>query len=189
MLILDDSTPICGHDPQTVARQLAGVAEAFRCSCALLDFQRPSDEADAIIRAVQQALPCRVGVSSLHANGRTCPVLLPPVPEDVPLGSYLAPWKGREIWLEAALGGMQITLTACGALRQILPRAEPAPRSHVHTGLHCHYHAALFPGSARFTLWRTREDLHALLDEAAQLGVAMAVGLYQELSAQPGSKA
>ena len=37
ILILNDRTPVCGHDPDLVAAQLKELAERFSCSRVLLD--------------------------------------------------------------------------------------------------------------------------------------------------------
>ena len=47
--------------------------------------------------------------------------------------------------------------------------------------LHCHYTMETNEKSARFTLWRTKEDWNALMEDAEKLGVLAVVGLYQEL--------
>ena len=47
--------------------------------------------------------------------------------------------------------------------------------------LHCSYRIVRGDSDAQFTLWRSREDLWELLDEAAALGVTATIGLYQEL--------
>ena len=39
MLILNDRTPPCRHDPELIARQLGEIAERFQCGGVLLDFQ------------------------------------------------------------------------------------------------------------------------------------------------------
>ena len=49
------------------------------------------------------------------------------------------------------------------------------------TQLHCHYTIETNEKAARFTLWRTKEDLEALLEEAEKSGIVGYVGLYQEL--------
>ena len=46
--------------------------------------------------------------------------------------------------------------------------------------LHCHYRAETGDDFARFILWRTREDLHDLAQEAERLGIKALVGLWQE---------
>lgn len=184
LLILNDRTPIHGHDHGLIAAQLEELTTRFGCSV-LLDFQRPDcDETAKLVRFLAKTLPCPVGVSHHYADGLVCPVFLPPVPLDVPLTVLLAPWQDREIWLEGALDGLEITLTDKGCV--------PCPL--LHSGydggfpqeqLHCHYHIQTEEDSARFTLFRTREDLDSLLHEAERQGVTMAVGLWQELKKDP----
>ena len=77
MLILNDSTPTGGHDPQLIGKQLAEGSQQLGCSHILLDLQRPVDEltyriADAIVSAVS----CPVAVSEGYAPQLNCPVFL-----------------------------------------------------------------------------------------------------------------
>ena len=160
--------------------------DALKCSGVLLDFQRPGyEEAELLAGRLSEALPCPVGVSALYGRGLTCPVFLPPAPPDVCLANYLAPWQGREIWLELALDGEIITLTPAGATTAPLPPAAQLSGGHRDEKLHCHYQIHTDADSARFTLFRTPEDLDALLTEGEALGVTRAVGLYQELHGIP----
>ena len=150
MVILDDITPIHGHDSETIAAQLRPRLDALKCSGVLLDFQRPGyEEAELLARRLSEALPCPVGVSALYGQALSCPDFLPPVPPDVNLADYLAPGGHRD------------------------------------EKLHCHYQIHTDADSARFTLFRTPEDLDELLIEGEALGVTRAVGLYQELHGIP----
>ncbi len=182
MLILNDRIPCCGHDPQLICHQLAALVEKFGCSCVLLDFQRPGiEETAAMAGALADALPCSVGISEPYAADLSCPVFLPPVLPDCRLRDYLAPWAGREIWLEAALEGLCLILTETGCKRTPLPY-PPSDGGILEEVLHCRYTIRTDPDAAYFTLWRSREDLLSLLTEAESLGVTRAVGLWQELN-------
>ena len=55
LLILDDSTPIQGHDPLLVRDMLTEAVRSWRCSALLLDFQRPG--AEEMVGALHEALP------------------------------------------------------------------------------------------------------------------------------------
>lgn len=181
MLILNDRIPCCGHDHQLITNQLIELVEHFRCSCILLDFQRPgSEETAALAKKIAGSLPCPVGVSELYAQGLDCPVFLPPLPLDMPIAEYLAPWQGREIWLDAALDGAVLTLTETGCASVPLPYPQ-LDDGHPEETLHCHYTIQTSSDTARFTLFRTWEDLQSLLIEAQVHGVTRAVGLWQEL--------
>ena len=186
MVILDDITPIHGHDAEAIAAQLRSRLEEMECSGVLLDFQRPGyEESGLLAERLSEALPCPVGVSALYGQMLSCPVFLPPVPPDVSLADYLAPWNGREIWLELALDGETITLTPAGATTAPLPPATQLSGGHRDEKLHCHYQIHTDADSARFTLFHTPEDLDELLIEGEALGVTRAVGLYQELHGIP----
>lgn len=182
LVILNDQSPICGHDSSRILRQLKALLEGNRCYGLLLDFERPGqEEAAAMAAALVEALSCPVGVSAAYAGGLSSPVFVPPAPPDTPLSEYLAPWAGREIWLEAALNGCRITLTEQGASIQPLDAGEHPAQGFRDAQLHCSYRIARTDSDAQFTLWRSREDLWELLDEAASLGVTATIGLYQEL--------
>ena len=184
MLILNDLIPCVGHDHQLIANQLIHVIESFACSCILLDFQRPGCEKTAgLAKKLTESLPCSVGVSDLYAQGLDCPVFLSPAPLDVHLSNHLAPWKGREIWLDAALDGVALTLTKTGCVSVPLPYAHLSG-DFSDEKLHCHYAVQTESEAAHFTLWRTWEDLQSLLTEAEAYFVTRAVGLWQELNRQ-----
>lgn len=182
LLIVDDITPMHGHDPERIAEQLREQLGALDCPGVLLDFQRAgSEEAAALVKYLVQALPCPVSVSDLYAGDVDCPVFLPPVPPSVPLTEHLTPWKEREVWLEIALNGEVITLTENGAVFTPMPLGDTLEGGHREENLHSHYRIHIKDNEATFTLWRTWEDLEKLLKEAEELGVTTAVGLYQEL--------
>ncbi len=180
LLILNDRTPVHGHDPHRIADALAQAAAELKCSGVLLDFQRPGCEETAKIAKALQALPCPVCVSECYAQALPCPVFLPPVPPHRPISEHLAPWAGREIWLEAALEGEELTLTesGCHISSPGVPIQNP---EHTDEALFCRYRIAVEERCARFFLYRSRDDLAALLDAAGKLGVSRAVGLWQEL--------
>lgn len=182
MLIVNDRTSVQGHDPELITEQLLQAFEELKFSRVLLDLQRPDDpQTTTIAKAITQALPCPVGIAASYARGLDGPVFLPPPPLHCPLAEHIRPWQGRELWLEAALDAETITVTAAGsriAPLQLTQIPEPTfPEDH----LHCHYHINVEPQQAVFTLYRTPQTLRVLLQEAEELGICCAVGLYQEL--------
>ena len=181
MLILNDRIPVCGHDKHLIANQLADLTDRCSCECILLDFQRPDvKETAELAEFIFQTLSCPVGVSLPYAGKTDCPVFLPPVPPDVPIGEYLVPWGGREVWLEAALDGQVITVSESGSSTAPLFPWERPEEGQQDAVLHCRYLIHM-GNDVRFTLFRTPENLDALLAEAETLGVTRAVGLWQEL--------
>ena len=79
------------------------------------------------------------------------------------------------------MDGLQLRLTSDGCESIRIP--SPAlSGGFADEALHCHYRIQENPDRVDFTLYRTREDLDALMQEAAQLGVTLAVGLWQELN-------
>lgn len=182
MLIVNDRTPPDRHDPGLIVRQLQQMAEQFQAEKILLDFQRRDIKENALVaKAVAEALPCPVGVSSDYARELDCCVFLPPPPLHIPLPDYLQPWQGREIWLEAALTSQVITVTPAGSVIDFLPFAPEIAEGFDEKTLHCRYRIEANTERGIFTLTRTKEHLLALLQEAETLGVTLSVGLYQEL--------
>ena len=192
LLMVDDMTPPHGQDPVRIAEQLTGCVEALKCCGVLLDFQRAGcEETQAVAARLAADLSCPLAVSAAYAHGLDCPVFLPPLPPSEPLEAYLASWKERDIWLELGLEGEILTLTEAGCEVASLPYPDPEAEGFHDEKLNCHYTIATREKAARFTLWRTKEDLEDLLEEAETLGVMSAVGLYQELQNQslpPGGR-
>jgi len=180
VVILDDSTPMNGHDPVRILDQFSDLLVRYSCESFLLDFQRPDVPGQQDLAGLLcTSLPCPVAVSEGYARALSCPVFLSPLPPDRPLRTHLAPWQGREIWLDAALEGIQLTLTEEGCTAE--PLWDFPEDGFMNEELHCHYLSQTHADAAIFHLWRTRQDLDALLTEAEILGVSRAVGLWQEL--------
>ena len=182
MLILNDRNPCQGHSADLVAAQIDEAATRLGCESVLLDFQRPGNiESAAIAEAIVRTLSIPVAVSDCYAAALPCPVFLGPSPLHLPLCEHIAPWQGREIWLEAALCQESITVT-----REGTAFAPYFPPEHLDGGFYddplcCHYHTRIFHDHIKFVLFDTPESLHQKLELAQTLGVTRAVGLYQEL--------
>lgn len=182
MLIINDRTPIAGHDPAMIVQQVSTLVSALSCGSILLDFQRPDCPQTAeLCRTLIAEPPCPVAVSDLYAKALDCPVFLPPPPLNQPLAEYLSQWKGREIWLEAALETACICVTEQGSTYTPQLYTPPPEGCFAEEALHCHYRQEVSDNAIVFQLYRTEEDLQALLDDAYTLGVSKAVGLYQQL--------
>lgn len=182
MLIVNDRTPVSGHDPNRIAGQLQRLAEELEVERVLLDLQRTDCEETAkIVKAVIQSLPCPTGVTGHYAKSLPCPVFLPPPPLHVPLEEYLSPWKGREIWLELMPDAEELVVTQDGCHIHPLSHAELEEPIHEHQELRCQYHIQVLEDRAVFTLERSTGMLPAFLAQAKELGVTCAIGLYQEL--------
>ena len=178
LLIIDDQTPPAGHDAFLIRRQLEEILNSHRCAGLLLDFQRPDSMETAEIAKTLLSLPCPVCVSHLYAEDPSCPVLAPPCPLTTPMEQHLAPWQGREIWLEVALDRADYRIHKNGC--QIRPASQEALPFYDEK-LFCHYGIRIEPEQILFTLERKRTDLDILLASAAACGVTRTVGLFQEL--------
>lgn len=185
LLIVNDRIPFRGHDPQQIAEQLHLAVENLGCAGILLDFQKPGIGALAELAAhLVSSLPCPVAVSEEYADNPDGIVFLPPCPHHTHLQEYIAPWDGRQLWLDWAADAETITLTKDGSFIHPLPLGELPEKGHWDEKLHCHYSIENTADFSRFTLWRTKDDLENLAREAEELGVHTLVGLYQELKQQ-----
>ncbi len=185
IIILNDRTPVQGHDPDTVVAQLEQLDLQLKPKYYLLDLQRESNpQTEKIVCAVTQAFGQRVGVTEHYAANRDCPVFVSACPLRVPLEKHLAKWSGRELWLEAALEAETVTVDAHGCRREaaFLPITEEP--TFFDQNLCCRYHTQVLTHRAVFSVGRGKAELEALLEKAAGLGVTLAVGLYQQLGAE-----
>lgn len=178
LLILTDEQIPVNADWEQILQSV----RAMGCAGVVLDFQKPkTGDTAAFAARLAQDLPCPVAVSEAYAASLPCPVFLSPCPHHVPLQEHLASWAGREIWLDLAVDAEIITLTAEGAvIAPVVPEESP-PLCHREERLHCHYSIETGEDFARFTLWRTKEDVDNLQLAAEALGVHTFVGLRQEL--------
>lgn len=182
LLILDDQSPFDRHDSDCIADELAACVQSLDCAALLLDFQRPdAARVRSLTDRLSKSLPCPVAVTPPCARETDAAVFLPPLPSHVPLKDWIAPWPGRDAWLELSLDRETVTLTPQGA--QIGPGDFEDGDGFADKKLHCHYSVAVENEKAVFRLWRTPEDLTELIQEAESLGIQRAVGLYQELNA------
>ena len=186
MLILNDRLPCQGHSADLVAGQLMDALSRLGCESILLDFQRPpGPEAEAIVSAVLSAASCPVAVTEAYAGNAECAVFLSPGPLHISMEEYLAPWKNREVWLEAALCQESVVLSAQGsAITPIFP-TEQLSRGFYDDSLRCCYQMQIKNSEITFTLFDTQETLGQKVEFAHSLGVTRAVGLWQELKPSP----
>ena len=183
LLILNDRTPICDHDPVLIAAQLEDCAERLGCSGVLLDLQRPGQaQTRELVSCLCRMVSVPVAVSECYAREVPCPIFLPPPPPDEPLETYLKPWKGREIWLEVALCQEEAAVTENGTdfTSQFPPeRLEDGFYDEI---LRCYYRIRTDANRVSFTLFDTAASLEKKMELAAELGVKRAVGLWQEFN-------
>ena len=182
MLILNDRTPLHGHDPQQILLQLQEAYAQLHFCCLLLDFERPQiDEYNNLCRVLIEQLPCPVGISAQYAEGLDCPVFLPTLPMDQLLSDYISPWMGREIWLDIAPEAACITVTERGSSYSPVPFSPPPENAFTDDALHCKYRTEIGEALIHFHLWRDPQQVEQLIDHAQSLGITKCIGLFQEL--------
>ena len=182
LLILNDRTPVHGHDPMRIRETLEQLIDQYKCSGLLLDFQRPECKESQLIIQELLRLPCPVCVAVPYGDDLDCPIFLPPVPLHLTPEEYLKPWSNREIWLDAALDSQIWMITESGSILTPPESKEIPECPHFDDELLCHYRIDTAPERATLTLQRTYDDLNKLLDEAQKYGVTRAVGLWQEFA-------
>lgn len=182
LLILDDSVPMEGQNPETILNLLSRYVREKNCQALLLDFQRKDSRQEAeLAQLLQKELPCPVGISEPYADkAREGPVFLPLLPPHRKLSDYLRPWKDREVWLEIGPSPETACVTSKGTdFSGWEDTSQDCPLSC--EALSCHYGCEIKEDRILFHLRRDAGDLQALLKSAEALGVTRAIGLYQEL--------
>ena len=112
LLILNDRIPPTVHDPQLIIEQLTDIAP----SQILLDFQQPDMPINhAVTQLIAQNTSVSVCCSQPYGNGLSCAVAVELPPPHLPLDQHLAPWSGREIWLDLDISAYIYTVTTDGA--------------------------------------------------------------------------
>lgn len=188
MLILNDQIPISGHDPHRIADQLISAIGHLQCDSLLLDLQRPGNrETERLCQVLAGQIPCPMGISHHYAGSLDCAVFLPPPPLDRTLAAHLKPWQGRRLWLEAALEAEEFTVTPGGCRVSPLPYSLFQEEAFIEETLHCRYRCEVSADAIRFFLYRTADQIGALLEEADHLGIEKSIGLYQQLGTQKPS--
>ena len=189
LIIVTDRTPCSGHSPDVVSGQLQELTARLACAGVLLDFQRPeSPETAAMVQIISRNLSCPVAVSEVYADHSDGPVFLSPAAPHQPLEAHLAPWQGRELWLEAALCQEDILVTESGTVYRPVFPPERLSGGFYSEKLHCRYHTQIGDDSIRFTLFDTPESLERKLQPAVSMGVTQTVGLWQELGTFPSGR-
>lgn len=179
LLILNDRTPVHGHEPKQIRQSLEDTVTALGCCAVLLDLQRADcGETDAIVKEIL-TLPFPVCVSEIYAKELDCPIFLPPTPLTLTPAEYLSPWKGRDIWLDITTECSVFTVAENGSHSSLCKSTGDFPFHDAQR--YCHYRTELKNNTAHFYLHRTKEDLADLLNISADFGVTKAVGLWQEL--------
>ena len=179
-LILDDGYLCRQLNTRSICRSLGLVAERLRLRAVVLDFQRPYIPLlGKLAHMLEQRLPCPLVAPKAYAVHTRGPVLLASIPLDVRPESWIGASQ-RPVWLELDNRCTRLALTPQGLQRSFAEGVIPQGNDFTSRELFCHYQ--IKAGSVpTFTLYRTGEDLTALLEKLELLGVEAAIGLYQEL--------
>ncbi len=180
MIILNDRTPLHYHDPQQILEQLTQLFETQKTDSFLLDFQRPPTPLGLEIAALlQEKLPCPVGITPAYAGSLSCPVFLEPPPLHTPLAEYLAPWAGRQIWLETVpeTGRYRVDKDRCNV--QSIPNEPLDSPYFIDEALYTAYHMSAEQDWVDFILQRGKPEWEQIASAGEALGITRLIGLYQ----------
>lgn len=190
LLILDDQIPWAGHSGDMVCRTVEALLLNTGSMGLLLDFERPARPETRSLAAALAAC-CRdlgraIAMPPDYLEGGEAAVFLPAPPCYADPAKVMAPWQGREVWLEAALTGYQAEIRAGGV--EIQPR-QPEALAELAAGEQIFLAPRrLFQyvsrGSSRgvtVDLFDTPESLRARLPAWEALGVSLAVGPWRRL--------
>ena len=180
LLMVNDRTPVNGHDPGLIAAQLEETAHRLECNGIVLDFQRPHENLTQQIADAVCQLPFPVAIAPPYAANRECAVLLPPIPLDMQPEVYLSAWEGREIWLEMVTDDSCIRITKDGN-QKLPPVAQALPYPHTDENMFCRYRIDVQSQHIDFHLCRDEGCLRALMEASEKWGIHRFVGLYQQL--------
>lgn len=184
ILILDDRVPMTDQPAAEIANVLEKTLTRFSCRGLLLDFQRPEVHAQRALAAyLYGRLPVPMAAPPGYAP-EGCPLFLPPIPPDTAVETALAPWAGREIWLDTTLAEQTLHLTAAGCTAS--ENLQPGPADGFYDqALCCLYRIQQTDDGFLFRLSRDLRCTQALLERAAKLGLTLAIGLWQEFGLLP----
>lgn len=179
LLVLDDSVPMADQSIPDIADALQQTLAKFSCCGLLLDFQQQGCAQQRTLAEYLAAHLSHPIAAPQEYAPKGCALFVPPVPPEIPIETYLAPWAGREIWLDMALSVRTLHLTAAGC--SVSDDAESDPTGDFYDeSLCCVYRIQKTDDGFLFRLARDHRCTRALLDRAAGLGVTAAVGLWQE---------
>lgn len=181
MVIINDRTPPHGHDPHTILHQLQMLQDRQEEISFLFDFQRPEiPETKDLVTLIAKKLNSPFAVTEHYAKDADCAVFIQAAPPHIPLDQWIAPWQPRKIWLEIAQTAERAVLTEQGCHFMDMPEYSPTGPVFYDDTLHSHYHTKIFSDHAEFFLYRNQEMLPQFLNEAENLGIDTAIGLFQQ---------
>jgi hypothetical protein len=180
ILLLDDSFPFHDHEPDCILEQLQQAISDLKIKAVILDFQREKDTAmQALVSLLHAKLPCPVVATPPYAKERM-PVFLPPCPLHIPLEKHLAPYKGRQIWLDTTPLPLELTVTSQGTTYRTIQTVPCASKTHWDSTLYCNYGITMESDRIRFALHRDHVAFQKWISHAESLGITGIIGLYQE---------
>ena len=193
LVLLDDQTPWCGHSLEAVCQEATDVLLRTGAAGLLLDFERPPTEEtlrlSSCLAQCSREAGCSIGMPPDYLDSSAgAAVFLPPLPCHCPPEQVLEPFRGHEIWLEAAASGCRVALGPEGpALMPENPlllaaEAEGLP-AFTDPHLHCRYYSHPAIAGIELALYDTWETLTSKLEHCQALGVTLAVGVWQQAAA------
>ena len=182
MIILNDSTPLCGHDPEFIATELNYLADKCKANAFLLDFQRErTSETEDFVEQITNKLNRQVAVTEQYGTITECAVFLSCPRPCQSVAEKAALWKNRDLWLELATESETITIKKDNAIRSISSPTALSGQDFKNSSLNCRYRTEIFDKKVTITLERSVENIPGLLEEANVCGIKITVGLYQQL--------
>ena len=182
VVIVNDRTPPQGHNMDTVVSQLQQIREAQEDVSFLFDFQRPDDkELTSLVSRLEQLTDCPIAISEIYGKSTSHAVFLQAPPPHASLKKHVADWQNRELWLELALETEKAVVTHDGCRFERAENQALKKPFFYDKALACHYRTHIFSDRVEFMLQRNGETIPLLLQEAEELGIKTAVGLYQQL--------
>lgn len=114
-----------------------------------------------------------------HLAGKEDSAVLVPSVVEKSLEDLLAPWNGRQIWLDMVSSAAQLTLTRNGC--EVVPWQASIREGDLYDEtLCCQYRVETAQEEARFYLYETQQTRMKKLEKARSLGVAGAIGLWKD---------
>ena len=181
MIIINDKMPPSGHDKFAIAEQLNRLADQYRVSSFLFDFERKETEETAeMIYYLTSSVNSPVVVTEVYAHASKGPVLISMPPPHISLKKQIANIQNRELWLELAMETEIAIIDSNGCHFQPYGGEVFPAMEFTDSTLHTKYRLQICNNHANYLLKREIAEVADIMKEAKSLGVTTFVGLYQQ---------